>query len=364
MSGSWAVVLVVVVGATQFFDPTELGIIPLGAPRAMHVGPGNFNPSIAPIDKDRYIVAYRQKDHSCHLQRRLGAQGSRLWIVDGNFEPVTDVRTATGKKWIFDHTDARVEAVAGSILITATRYHHKKKELIQIWNARWLDLDEVNGTVRATSKPVVHPDIKGNSEIWRHGKNYGVLYSEKSFRLLHWLTAGFVDIRQGIPPPKAGDRVNIRIHNKTLSNNGSPVQLSVPNFMLSVGHVHIDSRPAFHRNWPNATKFGNTYLHSFVVFRNDTYRHCATSRPFCFPSLDDASKCDLIQFVMTILRLPSNNNFLLTYGVNDCISATVELSELDILDFIFHSSSGSDDESGPAFIRRNDSQCAPILLHR
>ena len=391
-----------------FFEPEKLGFDLLESrPRRLR-GDGNFNPSIARLPRPlnftgggatnaTYVVAFRHKDHSCALLKeesnvterelRSGAHGTTFEILDDSFEHVADV-TTDGHLWFFDHTDARIESFSEKwgdrLLVTATRYHHKSKEMIQIWNARWLRLyvDNATNDVTFFSEPVLHPDIQGNSEIWRQGKNFGVLYEggQEPFQLLHWLTAGRVDVRRGIPPPPfpddlkpitIDDALNSSISAKSLSNNGSPVELA-NGLLLAVGHFHTDTSVPYdqtHTATRGTTKYGNTYLHTFVLFqRHAPFAHCATSRPFCFPALDDPAKCEIIQFVMSIIRLPGNKNdtLLLSYGVNDCEAATVELTDQQILDFIYSSSSSkkrnttSDDTTSPGFLNDKDPACLNI----
>ena len=131
------------------------------------------------------------------------------------------------------------------------------------------------------------------------------------------------------------------MRNKTLSNNGSPIALS-NGLLLGIGHFHTNTAAPYNLGKEatrGTTKYGNTYLHAFLLYERDSpYAHCATSRPFCFPAIDDPRKCDIIQFVMSIMRLPAaNDTLLISYGINDCEGATVEITEQQILDYIYSS---------------------------
>ena len=77
-----------------------------------------------------------------------------------------------------------------------------------------------------------------------------------------------------------------------------------------------------------------------VLLYNSTPPHAllARSPPFCFSSLDDPRRCDLIQFVSSLSFAPPSetkhgHDLLVGYGINDCQGAIVRLPLRAVLDF-------------------------------
>ena len=81
--------------------------------------------------------------------------------------------------------------------------------------------------------------------------------------------------------------------------------------------------------------YGNTYMHYFVLFEDSPpWQIQKRSGPWCFPSTDNASKCDTIQFVMSAHLDESQEELLLAYGINDCDSAIARLPLTKVLAFV------------------------------
>ncbi|KAH8045898.1 hypothetical protein JL720_16560 [Aureococcus anophagefferens] len=113
---------------------------------------------------------------------------------------------------------------------------------------------------------------------------------------------------------------------KWLHNNVNPLLLKRHGLLLAVGHEHSNERnDEVHR-----TTSWHTYLHYFLLY-NASAPHAllARSPPFCFASLDDPARCDLIQFVSSLSfarpndddRRGRGHDLLLGYGINDCRGA-------------------------------------------
>lgn len=121
-----------------------------------------------------------------------------------------------------------------------------------------------------------------------------------------------------------------------LHGNGFAVQLP-DGRLLTMGHIHTD----FYEPKKGPYVFGNTYYHYFIFLENKPpYKFLVQSPPFCFPSDDNMSLCEGIQFVMSALILPtsleqddSDPLIRFTYGRNDCDGATADLSLSEILSF-------------------------------
>ncbi|KAH8076848.1 hypothetical protein JL721_878 [Aureococcus anophagefferens] len=125
---------------------------------------------------------------------------------------------------------------------------------------------------------------------------------------------------------------------KWLHNNVNPLLLKRHGLLLAVGHEHSNERnDEVHR-----TTSWHTYLHYFLLY-NASAPHAllARSPPFCFASLDDPARCDLIQFVSSLSfarpndddRRGRGHDLLLGYGINDCRGALVRLPLRAVLDF-------------------------------
>jgi hypothetical protein len=79
-----------------------------------------------------------------------------------------------------------------------------------------------------------------------------------------------------------------------------------------------------------------------VLWRHDPpHQIVAMSRPFCFPSLDAPDRCDLIQFVSGYARAPGSGDLIVTYGINDCLSARVQVPVEDVLALAFQNDSAA-----------------------
>jgi hypothetical protein len=101
---------------------------------------------------------------------------------------------------------------------------------------------------------------------------------------------------------------------------------------LGVCHTHDESALPVHTLEPGGSIHGNTYRHHFFLLRDaPPYDVLAVSPAFCFPSAADGGRCDVIQFVMSLDA--TRDGFRVSYGVNDCEAAAVELALDDILAF-------------------------------
>lgn len=299
-------------------------------------GWGGFNPSIALLPRNarfgasaRFIASSRAKNAQCRKldfkdalpamphSRPLAVLDDTLSVVA--FLPskhtLSDVRLET-------HGD-QADRVIMTGMLNGKPSLDKQTPRFEF---NWLVFE--NTTVR--NEFVEHPDIQGPSII-TVGRNYGVIWDglpHQPFNVVHWILKDSVDVRRGIPPP---DNPLHQRHHQGLHNAGSPVRLDRwchPRFLLSTAHYHLNKAPR------GATGYGNTYMQKFVAFRDEPpYDVVAESPSFCFPSIDNTSLCETIQFVGTVLVLPDSDNFLITYGINDCESAYVNFTWSTLLAF-------------------------------
>jgi len=212
-----------------------------------------------------------------------------------------------------------------------------------------------------------HPEVSMESLINYRVQNIGILWNGKKgnhFEFIEWPRLDTLDVRRGIPPIKRQEQQKFKSGNngfilaeidnttKRVHGTGSPIDLAdiCPGTMLLIGHVHLDSalhHHAFHsydfkKPKKNVTLFGNTYLFNFILSQNTSpFKTLASSTTFfCFPSLTDNSNdlCDIIQFITGFIRI-GQNKVLITYGINDCQSAWLEISIHSLLSSIGFNSS-------------------------
>jgi hypothetical protein len=140
-------------------------------------------------------------------------------------------------------------------------------------------------------------------------------------------------------------------------NSINPLALPELNAYLGVMHKHT---------WQTDTPswYGTRYAQYFFLMDDQPpFRVRKVSRGFCIPSLTPQSidTCEIIQFVGSIIRDPSDPTMLLiAYGVNDCEAAVVPvpldavLSSMEIVDEQKQSLHGSHLELRPNFTKLSE----------
>ncbi len=75
-----------------------------------------------------------------------------------------------------------------------------------------------------------------------------------------------------------------------------------------------------HKHGPygqNHVTYGSVYISSFfLISSHETFELLKLTKPFCFSSLLYPDKCELIQFVTSVVV--SKGYLIIGYGVNDC----------------------------------------------
>lgn len=338
-------------------------------------------------DAPFYLVAFRYRGGFCELLcGRDPVEPSRgiravLCLYGETFrelacldDDATTRDVASGAGADYGSYDIFLKTLAGRIYATSVLYGHKRKRGVRRDVAEFrfhsIDLDLVNGTACARKRWIDHPDVANPAslDVNAFGKNLGVVWdgaAASPFSLLHWLDRDFVDVRRGVPPvnPRPEGAVPLLgLHGRRLHHNGSPLGLDArcPGLRLSFGHVHTDEVNATELFLPSMSHLskkrfvssstrepayrglppGTVYVHYLVLWQTDPpHRVVATSRPFCFPSLDAADACDLIQFVSGYAIVPGTSTLLVTYGINDCLSARIQVSVEDALALAFRNQS-------------------------
>lgn len=300
-----------------------------------------------------YVASFRHSNAMCNelvstglppaSHRKHRFIQTTLAILDEDMTIMHKVASAArpGEAWDCEREDVRLETrPAFGDRILATAMHYIPPDWRDTFEVFWLALDVTDrGVVTVDKRPLEHPDISVG--IIPHARNLGVLWDGAAgpFSLIHWLGDATVDVRRGIPPPepwssKTPSRVALRatksVAKKALHNSGNPVDLDpwCPGLLAAVGHYHLDKMP------PGTTRWGDTYVQHILVFEaRPPYSHVATSAGFCFPALNDSSRCEILQFVSGFLVL-DNATVVLTYGINDCESARVQVHLGALLDFV------------------------------
>ena len=345
--------------ANASFDARSYGVTLLGSPTRLNspgTGPA-FNPSVVELPAAmreglspdaRYVAAFRFAESQCqmlrqHGRRLGGGMKSFMLLLDGAFQLVARVVEENG--WVLNlgMHDVRLERYGDDVVVHGMYYKGGRAQ----WRVSRLRLGAFPGTpakVLGRLEGFTHPDV---AQPWVEGlgKNFGIIWSgssEEPFRVLYWLRAERgPDVRRGLPPPPAPSgeadgaaSAPLRIGGYEAHNNVSPAPLGprYPGLRIGVCHTHTDAALPAHVHEPGGSYHGNTYMHYFFIVRDaPPYDVLAVSPPLCFPSEADASRCDVIQFVMSLD--PTPGGFLVSYGVNDCEAAAVELALDDVVRF-------------------------------
>lgn len=337
--------------------------------------PSLFNPSLALLPKDyrirlnaTFIAVFKHVKNQCMVlaTAKVGKLNATLrpvtkfpvfLLLDDKYRIVRkldlEYELGTIKKFWFQAMDTRLETFANSkVLIHASAWFMDEPH--SAYGFSWLDLDSLTVT------QIDHPDVQ-KSVFRGFGQNFGIMWNgrtEQAFNVLHWLGVN-VDVRRGVPPhhhPSESTRDPLfnglpEEYSRRLHNSGTPLSLDnfgCPHLSLTIGHSHINaalpSNKGIHAK-PGETFWGNTYLQNFLIFGSTPPHATLSMSPaFCFPNMRNHSVCDAIQFVGSIVRLPddiklesssdqSAGRVLITYGVNDCEAAAIEVSMEQIFAF-------------------------------
>ena len=379
---------------TATFSPVELfgrALAVLDVRPVSFGGAHLFNPSVAPLPLATravlrqeggdpvYLVAFRYRGGFCELlcgrapiEPPLHIRGM-LCLYDRTFRELACLRDVvheaqSARPADYGSYDVFLKTIAGRIYATSVFYGRKRKRGIRRDVAEFylhsIDVLRRNNTITARKRWLAHADVASPAslDVNRFGKNLGIVWDGTAtgpFSLLHWLDRNVADVRRGVPPllQRPIDAVpHVGLRGRRLHHNGSPLAVDAwcPGLRLSFGHVHTDEINATARFLPLLSPLsswaasyrgpppGTVYIHHIVLWRHDPpHQIVATSRPFCFPSLDAPDRCDLIQFVSGYARAPGSGDLIVTYGINDCLSARVQVPMEDVLALAFQNDSAA-----------------------
>ena len=354
-----------------YFNPSKHGFELLkAAPRSFPAGGEDlgFNPGIASLSSSfarrlqsaflqrnisgvpKYIVAFRQAGGICSQlwsgdgQPKDG-RGSTFGLLDADYRLIDGAWGNGDRLLAVKGLDIRLMSYphrGDRVLMTAMQY------LPTEWRVSWLKWSITEDfRLIAKSIDIAHEDVKDSSCVHggthgcvHDGRNFGILWDGNPatpFQLLRWI-ANPMDVHRGMSAAAHGPSHSVQIKDddgkKIAHNNVIPIHLGhhCPNALLAFGHEHRnDALPAYTAE-QNATLFGNTYGHVFILFQKEPpFAVYAKSPVFCLPSLDDPAQCDAIQYISGAIFNEASGRLLLTYGINDCTSASTELRISDVL---------------------------------
>lgn len=333
-----------------------------------------FNPSLLLLPYELlngkyFLASFRHTRHMCNVmcdrappsRRRRRRVHTTLSVLDADFRAVRKVYNSSRKRFGADlapYEDVRLEAVVGNNQILATGMRYPKDVRGGVFGIFRIDLALEGSRLVAQIRDTVGQDRPGE-------RNLGILRNKddatKCFPLVYWLGPGTrIDVRGGVgerletrrrePVSLFQEQQEQKLIKNRLSNSGSPVDISqycgVPHLLLGFGHYHLDAMP------PGTTRWGNTYVQHLVLINATSYDRLAVSPPFCFPSLDrnnireqrgappsekgeeESPRCEIVQFVLSLLFLPDEKNLIFSYGANDCVPAYAKVSIDSALDFV------------------------------
>lgn len=278
---------------------------------------------------------------------------SHMLLVDDQMTPIWPPLTLTGALfWILNADDLRLETkerFGNKVLAHGNTRTSRETWYNNVYGFWWLDIKAETHEINVTY--FEHANVHANP--WRNREriqNIGIIWNgddHARFKLLWWLHDP-IDVRVGVPPHSGpnlsaprNELTNGLPDSQALHGNGSPISLDdyYPGLAIAMGHTHLDMFP-HGREFYNHTRWHNTYLSNFVIFKiKPPHEVLATSPPFCFASVSprsppDNPRCDIIQFVVGFVRSARDQSrILITYGVNDCESAWIEIPIADIIQF-------------------------------
>lgn len=132
-------------------------------------------------------------------------------------------------------------------------------------------------------------------------------------------------------------------------NSGHPLYIPEWNKYLVATHFSTGS------NGKHGFQWHSEYFQQFTLLDADPpFRATKRTKPFCFPSPHDNSKCEVIQYAGGWIQDPQDENkLLISLGVNDCKAAYVKIPFKSILDHMEDVSTS--EASGITLVKIEDS---------
>jgi len=327
------------VSATPFF-------LWLCGPNLPHAA---FNPSVVKLPK-WVVAAINPKAYFVAALRHNGDQcgnlGAASWIMDRGVRGVNGLRGGRAfgtsillldrgfrpcgggpllRKGRLNYcVDARLSAIGDKVFVDCSSYGDHSA-----WHLFELGLSITGsgagyGFLKAEMKDYIPAGAKGNIEI-QNARNLGLLLDHGRLSLIFWASSPKMDVRDLLlQAPQRSVEFLHKWH-----NNGNTERVPYTNLMLGAAHDHEST---------GAALWGSKYMHFFFLFEpQEPYTMVARSEFFCFPAQEDATKCELIQFIssLTIDEDDKDLSVVVGYGINDCEAALRRMPLQAVLDFVW-----------------------------
>ena len=329
-------------------DPTD----PLSLPA--------FNLAVLPLPKNlgaqlpgqpHFLGAVRYHFNQCAALAqgmKSRRRGSRLVFFDSHLQPLRNYSlvSLSAEGLHGSMGDVRLFEHAGVILVTFMTYPDGGK-----WNLCELTFNASTGAVDKNGREEVSFSLRPLDPFRDHkgralaigGRNFGLWYHRGTILVQLWAATAMTVPADWKASKKTSSKVPIKALHVSdsdittakglapatkLHNNGIVLDLGPEvGALLSLGHVHMTKREG-------GAMFGTHYFHYFLLLdREAPFKLQAQSPPFCLPAGHDATKCDLIQFIMSAVLIDNRKDVVLTYGINDCESAAVRVALAEVLRF-------------------------------
>lgn len=320
-----------------------------------------YDAGVLKATQDRYNDPRGEKYTRFHL---LDSNYNEIQRIDTNLADPHNPRTNKCR-------DLRLHAIHGKVVATCMGW---KSRTWYIWELRLLLADRQQHGVSAGSATVSNssptggvsaislefvkpsnPTLAASSRIQGHGRNRIIFTPPGSKRRPNDAPVYFIDSVGDFVDTVSERKMNVstdlhhpvkrRSKRQEMHLNGIAIHLPARRAYLAITHRHFDKLRISDRPWdarphpqdgddtfviPFHTPYGNTYMHYFILFEDrEPWRITKASGAWCFPSLDNATRCDAIQYVGSALK--EGQTLTVTYGVNDCDSAMAQLSMSDVL---------------------------------
>lgn len=286
-----------------------------------------FNPALERLpdavaqrlgNRARYLLTLRHNNGQC---RRMGADLPTVMrsdrAVDSTVTVLDDSFGYVGSTSIYG-TDCRILVDGDQIYIT------------RVMAPGVTHMGSVDLQMRGDA---LHLSFENDRQFDQDDRNLGLLKHEGGFMVLRWPGERMVMQRMEMMSGSGNsDELDSENSDMSLHNSVNPLLLPELDAYLGLGHMHLGTGCRSCQNRKRGPKYGHTYVSYFVLFdRGEPWSMRHFSPPFCIPSAANATRCETIQFLTSIVR--EGDDLLVTYGINDCEAAMVRVPIAQVLKF-------------------------------
>ena len=312
-----------------------------------------FNPSIAVLPastlsllrtlhpSSRYVASFRQLLGQC--EKVPGDQHCPSHIEE--WDPATVFAILDAELGVLAHV--RVVLTNATLYLQDVRLHNLNGSLSLTFYTSYVNGDDQNSYVAAFGLSVVGDAVHGHIDhVYPTPglRNAGLVLYEDRLQFISWATQPVIVEPAVLPSDSPGEADGnltaygdiqrlpiIGYRGYDLHLNGSPLHVPELGQLLLLTHTHSEVRP----KWKSSSTplDGFDYFHHFVLFDDrPPWTARSMSSAWCFPAAENSSRCESIQFGMSlVLDADDNTTLLISYGVNDCSSRAARLPLFDAL---------------------------------